>query len=1118
MRPVGFPPPRRRETRLGRGALHADDAAMPTVTSRLIALAVFAATLATSSIAAADPALPGSTQLISRPSGFGALDASTDGWSGGAGDANAVSGTGRYALFASAAPDLSPDGLQHAIVRDNLTGAITIADRVGTAGALADQYVRQAAISSDGSTVCFQSPAGNLVAGVGPGVDHIYVKTLATGALVVADRATGGALGNGTQGSRDCALDADGGRVAFSSWSTNLVPGDSNGYGDVFERNLTAATTTAVDTYNGTLGDAGASNPDVNGDGSIVAFRSYSTNLLGAGGDTNGHSDIFTRAIGPSNPVLISRADGAAGAQANADSYGSSISDDGQKVAFETNATNLADGDSDTVDDVHVRDVAAGTTTLVSRADGPAGAKGDNESTAVAISGDGSTVAFASFATTLGAVSPGPFEDGDPAPLVFVRKLGPKTTVVASRATGAAGAIDNGGAYSPSLTTNGNGVVFTSGASNLDPLASGRFGELFQRDLGTATTILVSRPADAAGRPGTVGVAWHGRRAISADGRYVVFVSSSDLGLAPTGLAGGDYAYVRDTLTGATTLVSRSGGADGAPAVVDDSPAISADGTRVAFASSSPALGGDNRHDEVYVRDLQTFTTTLASVTTGGQPAPDGAYDPALDQDGGRVVFRTWDPLVAGDGNAKVDAYVRDLSAGTTILASVASGGASGDGNVQQAVDISGDGTRVAFTDDSDNLVPGDANNAADVFVRDLAAGTTTLADALPGGQSPKSGANEPSISLDGTRVAFQAFNLGMPADTGEIYVRDLQTGALTLASVAPDGTPSSQQAFVSDISADGNHVTFFTTAANLPGAPGALYERNLSSGTTEIVGSADGSSAPLHGAETPVPSGDGSCVVFSDNEPGVAAQMFGGVQFSQVYLRTVHRECPLIGPDTTITAGPAATIHTATTTLAFTATYAGAHFECSLDGGAFSGCASGVSTPTLRDGVHRFAVRAVDAGGEVDQTPALSTFTVAVAPVLSHVSVSHASFRLAVARTAVVAKAKAKTTTGGTMFRWTLSKAATVRIAIAQRFPGRRSAKRCAIPSRKLHTHAACTRLLARVGLARHARAGRGSLQFSGRWGKRHLAPGSYQATLTAKDMAGNASRALTIRFRVIR
>src|SRR5215831_8885585 len=102
---------------------------MPSLTSRLIALAVLVAAAFTTQIAAADPALPGSTQLLSRPGGFGALGAASDGNSDN--NSHAVSGNGRFVVFTSSASDLVGDNLSHAVVRDNQTGAITIADRVG---------------------------------------------------------------------------------------------------------------------------------------------------------------------------------------------------------------------------------------------------------------------------------------------------------------------------------------------------------------------------------------------------------------------------------------------------------------------------------------------------------------------------------------------------------------------------------------------------------------------------------------------------------------------------------------------------------------------------------------------------------------------------------------------------------------------------------------------------------------------------------------------------------------------------------------------------------------------------------------------------------------------------
>ena len=229
--------------------------------------------------------------------------------------------------------------------------------------------------------------------------------------------------------------------------------------------------------------------------------------------------------------MLISRADGVAGAQSNGNAYSASMSDNGQRVAFETDATNLGDGDADQIGDVHVRDVAAATTTLVSRATGAAGAEGDELSTRPAISGDGSAVAFSSYASNLGAVSPGPFGDDERPPLVFVRALGPRTTLWPAAPPGPQEHRTTAARMTRRSRPTAPASCSAAGAGSLDPLSSGRFSEVFQRDMAAATTRLVSRPADASGRPGTVGVAQHGGNAVSADGRYVAFTSSSDLGL-----------------------------------------------------------------------------------------------------------------------------------------------------------------------------------------------------------------------------------------------------------------------------------------------------------------------------------------------------------------------------------------------------------------------------------------------------------------------------------------------------------------------------------------------------------------------------------------------------------
>jgi len=178
---------------------------------------------------------------------------------------------------------------------------------------------------------------------------------------------------------------------------------------------------------------------------------------------------------------LVSRASGVVGAKENADSFNPSISADGRFVAFESSATNLDPSDGDTTDDVFVRDLQTNTTTLVSRADGADGAKGNEVSITPAVSGDGRYVTFNSFAGNL-----------DPADVItgtsdiYVRDLQQNTTTLVSRAAGAAGDAGVATSQRPAISGDGRYVAFDSG-DNLGTAGGDRTIDIFRRDvLGTA--------------------------------------------------------------------------------------------------------------------------------------------------------------------------------------------------------------------------------------------------------------------------------------------------------------------------------------------------------------------------------------------------------------------------------------------------------------------------------------------------------------------------------------------------------------------------------------------------------------------------------------------------------
>jgi Tol biopolymer transport system component len=1007
---------------------------------------------------AADSYQPGATALLSRSDGFGDLPAQSDGNS--RAGAQAISDDGRFVAFVSGADDLGApgDASTHAYVRDDQTGAVTLLDRAGAGGPVADNSAYSISISRDGSHACFTSAADNLVAGVSG--RHIYVVTVASGAIVVGDRATGGALGNND--ADRCVLDADGNTVAFDSYATNLAPGVANGT-HVYARHLDSSTTQLVDIYQGSPGNGSAYGPTIDAAGTRVAFETGASNLNGAGGDANGHMDVYVRPLAAVQPTLVSLADGA-GPIGNGDSTAPSISADGNLIAFASTATNLGDGDADSTRDIHVRDVAAATTRLVSRADGVNGAKANIQSDGPVISGDGSAVAFVSGATNLGA-DPGQNDEG-PNQLAYLRTLDGHTSVL-NRASGAAGAISQSWVGSVALDLHATNAVFSSTSAQLDPLANGTFEEVFQRHLaGGFETRLISRPVDASQRPAPISEVDGGPRALSADGRFAVFTADSAFGGAP----GMQEVYVRDILLGTTRLVSRLDGADGAPADGGSGDAaISADGTKVAFASASLNLpGGDGVHDQVYVRDLASGRTTLVSTGAGGT-GNGGSGQPVLSQDGSKVAFNSWaSNLVAGDGNNVGDVFVRDMAAGTTVMASLTAAGGEPDDQSRDAM-ISADGTRVGFTSYAKNMGFGGPNDGTQhLYVRDLAAGTTALVDRYADGKPGDKSADRVSMSADGNRFLFSSSAKLTPdapiAD--DAFVRDVAAGTTTLVGLGPNGEQSSKQVFPLGISMDGRKITFSTYADSFgAGTLGGGWIRDLASGTTAYVGFHDGGAQPPAGNSFQGVSmdADGNCFAFESDDGNLASPSYAGRDISLLWLRDVAGECPVHAPDTTITSGPdgKTKVREAYSVFGYQADESGATFTCSLDSAPMKPCGDTFHTGALPDGVHRFAVVAKDRAGNVDPTPALVTFTVGVPPRITKLRLDRR---------------------GRLVFK--LSEKATVRVR------------------------------LARTGRAHSARVGELTIKRSLKGGTRRiklplkrLRSGRYRATVTATDAGGNRS-----------
>jgi Tol biopolymer transport system component len=424
-------------------------------------------------------------------------------------------------------------------------------------------------------------------------------------------------------------------------------------------------------------------------------------------------------ALGAPTTSLESRAPGLAGAKANGSTGNTSISADGRFVAFQSSATNLSPADGDTTVDIFVRDRRTGANTLVSRATGATGAKGNQTSDDPAISADGRWVAFRSRATTLDPA------DADDNADIYVRDLVANKTTLVSRATGAAGVKSDFGGDNPTISGDGRMVSFVSQATNIDPADTHSAHDVYVRDVVANTTSLVSRAAGANGAKGNGG---GGSGAISADGRRVAFISTST-NIHPADTDTWEDVYVRDLVANTLTLASRGNGVSGTKAndmSFLDRRALSADGTRVAFATFATNLHPFDADavSDVYVRDLVAGTTTLATRTSGphGGKALGPTYQAAISADGRRVAFTSAANLDPADTDGFRDVYVRDLVADTTVLASRATGasGAKGSDDTNGPPSLSGDGRYVSFGTFA-RLDPADQDDAIDSYVRTLA-------------------------------------------------------------------------------------------------------------------------------------------------------------------------------------------------------------------------------------------------------------------------------------------------------------------------------------------------------------------------------------------------------------
>jgi Tol biopolymer transport system component len=273
-----------------------------------------------------------------------------------------ISADGRYIAFASRATNLVGGDRNYAtdvFVYDHLRDRMRLAS-VASNGRQGNHPSFRPRISANGRYVSFVSAADNLVRGDDNDARDVFVHDLRRGGTVIASLGDGGQLPD--DGSSGAAISADGRYVTFDSFAENLdphAPDDSN----VYVRDLRRGTTTLA---SGGLGGPSTNSglaPSISDDGRRVAFESFSPQLVP--GDTNGDEDVFVRDLGASTTTRASVT--SSGAQADSAihsySYGASISADGRHVGFLSSQTNLVGASSQVA--AFVRDLDASTTSAI---------------------------------------------------------------------------------------------------------------------------------------------------------------------------------------------------------------------------------------------------------------------------------------------------------------------------------------------------------------------------------------------------------------------------------------------------------------------------------------------------------------------------------------------------------------------------------------------------------------------------------------------------------------------------------------------------------------------------------------------------------------------------------
>lgn len=742
-----------------------------------------------------------------------------------------------------------------------------------------NQDVLGATISADGTKILFQTTAA-LSDDDQNRASDVYVKDLATGAVTLVARASGGAAGD--RGSTNGTFSPDGTKVAFWSSSTNLVPGDTNASTDLFVKDLvTGAVTLVTSTASGVQGNL-FSNQDLttafSPDGNFLLFTSLASNLVP--GDTNNNYDVFVKDLRTGAITRVSTA--ADGTQANYGAMEAVWSPDGRSIAFYSGASNLVNGVAPDAGQIFVKDVSGLYPAPVNHAP-------------VANADAYSVIAGTPFALSgVGVLANDVDPDGDPLSALLV--AGPSHGTLSLDATGAFTYTAQAGVHgADTFTYKANDGTADSPTATVTlvvdrpPTSSDDTYSMKQDKVLTITGVagVLANDADPDGDPLTANLIagpQHGTLSLATDGGFTYTPAAGFRGSdsftyrAADGTTTGNVATVNlKVYSDAGKIVRLSTTSSGGQIRGAEAYAIfSSDGKSAIFGSLSAIVGdvAPNGNDYYLIAqksiadghvDVLARMNNLDSGTSG---RPNSL---SISNDGKLIAFSTDSGIFVENLTTLATKKIVDNSQIQLI----------------RAMSLSPDGRKLAYNGHAQENA-----GSIELYITDVASGKTEILSRNMKGQAQESSLSStpdarPVFSQDGNLIAFYSDDPNMVADDTnrglDFFVKNLTTGTVTRVSTDSNGIQQQPGYYESRIangstnffanttrnyafSHDGRYIAFFSSSPSLnPTGDDShleLYMKNLQTGELKLLStSGDGT----------VANEDSYQVAFSPNDDYVA-------------------------------------------------------------------------------------------------------------------------------------------------------------------------------------------------------------------------------------------------------